>query len=239
MGLTDKSSGKAIWDKLETLNEGDPTVKIAKLDGYHVRYENTKMEEDERITAFMERVNEIVMGIQCCGGTLSEDEIVSKVLRALPPTYKMKATAINELRTMANTSINRDTLVGKLSAFELEEFGPSGAVKTEPAFHASTSATSKQDWKALYAKELDDMKREDDEFEKLEALFARRVPKGPVGSKYEGKAPFKCFACNKIGHFASRCPERNSRFEERVKKSFKPNQNRYILKRNKQCYNAT
>lgn len=56
------------------------------------------------------------------------------------------------------------------------------------------------------------MKREDDEFEQLEALFARRVPKGPIGSNYEGKTPFKCFACNKIGHFASRCLERNSRF---------------------------
>lgn len=110
MGLTDKSSAKVMWDKLQTLNEGDPTVKIAKLDGYRVRYENLKME----------RVNEIIMGIQCCGGSLSEDEIVSKVLRALPLTYKMKATAINELRTMTNTSVNMDILIRKLSAFELE-----------------------------------------------------------------------------------------------------------------------
>lgn len=152
MGLIDKSSGKAILDKLETLNEGDPTVKISKLDGYQVRYEKLKMEEDKRNTAFMERVNEIVKGIQCCGGTLSEDEIVSKVLRALPPAYKMKAIAINELRTMSTTSGNKDTLVGKLSAFELEEFGPSGAVKTEPTFHASTSTTGKKEWKSLYAK---------------------------------------------------------------------------------------
>ena len=34
MGLTNKSLAKVIWDKLQTLNEGDPTVKIAKLDGY-------------------------------------------------------------------------------------------------------------------------------------------------------------------------------------------------------------
>lgn len=189
MELTNKSSTKAIWDKLETLNEGDPTVKTTKLDGYWVRFENLKIEEDERITAFIERVNEIVMGIQCCGGALSE-EIVSKVLRALPPAYKMKATIINELRTMANTFVNRDTLVGKLFAFELEEFGPSGVVKSEPSFHASASSTEKQDWRALYAKELDDMTIEDEEFEQLEALFSRRVPKGPVGSKYEGKAPF-------------------------------------------------
>ncbi|GLJ37401.1 hypothetical protein SUGI_0759370 [Cryptomeria japonica] len=89
MGLTDKSSAKVMWDKLQTLNEGDPIVKIAKLDGYQVRYENLKMEDNERIATFMERVNEIVMGIQCCVGSLSEDEIVSKVLRDLPPTYKM------------------------------------------------------------------------------------------------------------------------------------------------------
>ncbi|GLJ16902.1 hypothetical protein SUGI_0291670 [Cryptomeria japonica] len=30
MGLLDRSTAKAIWDKLETLNEGDTMVKIAK-----------------------------------------------------------------------------------------------------------------------------------------------------------------------------------------------------------------
>lgn len=161
MGLTNKSLAKDMWDKLQTLNEGDPTFKIAKLDGYRIRYENLKMDDNERITTFMERVNEIVMGFQCYGGYLSEDETVSKVLRSLPPAYKMKATAINELRTMANTSVNKDIQIGKLSVFELEEFGSSGAVKSEPSFHASSS-TSKSDWKALYAKEMEDMRKEDE-----------------------------------------------------------------------------
>lgn len=134
-------------------------MKISKHDGYRVRYENLKMEEDERIIAFMERVNQTVMGIQCCGGTLIEDEIISKVLRTLLLAYKMDATAINKLRTLANTSINKDTLSGKLSSFELEEFGPSGAMKSKPTLNASASPTSKKDWNALYAKELDDMKR--------------------------------------------------------------------------------
>lgn len=65
MGLTNKSSAKFMWDELKTLNEDDPTIKIAKLDGYRERYENLKMEDNERIVVFMERVNEIVMGIQC------------------------------------------------------------------------------------------------------------------------------------------------------------------------------
>ncbi|GLJ37821.1 hypothetical protein SUGI_0769250 [Cryptomeria japonica] len=137
MRLSNQSTAKAIWDKLETLNEGDTTIKLAKLECYYVKYENLKMEEDERISTFMERVNKIVLGIQCCGGSLSEYEIVSKVVRALPPAYKMKLTTINEIRTMPNTSVSRDTLVGKLLAFELEEFGLVATVKTDLSFKAS------------------------------------------------------------------------------------------------------
>ncbi|GLJ51639.1 hypothetical protein SUGI_1097500 [Cryptomeria japonica] len=54
---------------------------------------------------------------------------------------------------------------------------------SQPTFHASTSSTDKKYWKALYEKELDDTKREDEEFEKFEALFSRRVPKGLVGNE--------------------------------------------------------
>lgn len=93
-------------------------------------------------------------------------------MRYFPPVYKLKATTINELRTIANTFVNRDTLVGKLSSFELEEFGSSRIAKSDPTFHASTSSTNKNDWKALYAKELEEMKKEDKDFEQLEALFA-------------------------------------------------------------------
>lgn len=34
MGLSNKSLKKPIWDKLENPNEGDPTIKIAKLECY-------------------------------------------------------------------------------------------------------------------------------------------------------------------------------------------------------------
>jgi len=65
---------------------------------------------------------------------------------------------------------------------------------------------------------------EDDEIEatKLESLIAKILPRG--FGKYEGKLPFKSFACNKIGHFASRCLERVS----------KPNPNR--SRAQKKCY---
>lgn len=172
---------------------------------------------------------------------MSEEEIVSKVLRVFPPAYKMKVTTINEIRTMPNSSIIRDTLVGKISNFELKEFGPPGAEKIDTAFKASTSSIGKQDWKVLYEKELEEIRKQNEELEKLEALFSIRIPKGPLGSKYEGKSPFKYFVCNKIAHFASRCPERNSKLEERGRKYFKPNpeyqiKHKYRRNKTKSCY---
>ncbi|GLJ39976.1 hypothetical protein SUGI_0817840 [Cryptomeria japonica] len=93
---------------------------------------------------------------------------------------------------MSNTSVTRDTLVGKLSAFEIEEFGPVATIKTDLVFKASTSSASsfdKSDCKAFYSRELEEIRRENEELEELEALFARKMPKDPIGSKYEEDQP--------------------------------------------------
>ncbi|GLJ26607.1 hypothetical protein SUGI_0516800 [Cryptomeria japonica] len=68
------------------------------------------------------------------------------------------------------------------------------------------------------------------------------MPKGPVGSKYEGKTPFTCFNYNKIGHMASRCPDRHARLKEEARRTYKPKPGyqRYRFKKNKDksCYLA-
>jgi hypothetical protein len=36
---------------------------------------------------------------------------------------------------------------------------------------------------------------------------------GKGKGRYEGKSPFKCFYYDKIGHYASRCPKRVSKYK--------------------------
>ena len=51
-------------------------------------------------------------------------------------------------------------------------------------------------------------KNEDSEPDEIEAKFVKRLKKG--SGKYKGKLPFKCFNCDKIGHFANKCPHKRN-----------------------------
>jgi len=50
-------------------------------------------------------------------------------------------------------------------------------------------------------------KNEDSEPDEIEEKFVRRLKKG--SGKYQGKFPFKCFNCGRIGHFASKFSHKN------------------------------
>jgi hypothetical protein len=60
---------------------------------------------------------------------------------------------------------------------------------------------------------------EDSEPDEIEEKFVIKLKKG--SGKYQGKFPFKCFNCGKIGNFASKCPhkkkDQNSEGEEKYK----------------------
>ena len=63
---------KEIWDKLQTIYEGDTKVKRAKLQTFKTQFEILKMKEEENISEYFERINEIVNAIQGIGVELEE-----------------------------------------------------------------------------------------------------------------------------------------------------------------------
>lgn len=78
----------------------------------------------------------------------------------------------------------------------------------------------------------------DDEIDELEEMIARRV--GRRKGKYKGKHPIIYFPCNKVGHIATRCHDREDKDESKYKgrrddREFKKNKD-YKDNGKKSCY---
>jgi hypothetical protein len=142
------------------------------------------MNEDERINNFFLRVEDLVNAMKGLGEKIKDVFFVQKILRSLPDRFNPKVFAIEKLNDLKAPPF--DQLLGTLNAYEMR------IVKYKPT---SREASFKAD------------KNEDSEPDEIEAKFVRRLKKG-LG-KYQGKLPFKCFNCGKIGHFASKCPHKN------------------------------
>ena len=72
-----------IWEKLETIYQGDAKVKESKLLILKTQFDNLKMNKDENISAYFLRIDEIVNARKGLGEKSEEHDIVSKVIRYL------------------------------------------------------------------------------------------------------------------------------------------------------------
>jgi len=84
----------------------------------------------------MQRIDEIINGIKGLGGTINEDEVAMKILRSLPKSYSHKVATIEEVTSVQK--VTKDQLLGKLTTFEMREFGDA-LPKIETTFKANTS----------------------------------------------------------------------------------------------------
>lgn len=74
---------------LETAYE----ARVGSLKG---KFDDMRMVEDENIEKYGQRIKEVVAAIKSVGGTIEEDDVVSKVLRTLLPLYAIRVSAIQE-----------------------------------------------------------------------------------------------------------------------------------------------
>jgi hypothetical protein len=117
------------------------------------------------------------------GEKIEEASLVQKKLRSLLDRFNPKVSSIEELNNLKD--LDFDQLLGTLTTYEMR-IGKDKATTREAYF--------KED------------KNEESEIDEIEEKFVRILKKG--SGKHQGKFPFKCFNCGKIGHFPSKCPHK-------------------------------
>lgn len=112
----------AMWTKLKEICEGDDNVRRAKVEILKGQFDQMKMKEDENIAKYVERIKTSGSSIKVSRGNIDDKTIESKVLRTLLPIYAIRVSDIREMRCDLNNKIFLDTVVGRLTAFELDNY---------------------------------------------------------------------------------------------------------------------
>jgi hypothetical protein len=98
---------KEMWDKLINNYEGNEKVKDAKLQTFRLKFEQLKMNEDETVSKYFLRIEELVNAMKDLGEKFEEPLLVQKILRSLLDKFNPKVSAIDELNHLKNLSIDK------------------------------------------------------------------------------------------------------------------------------------
>ena len=179
-----------------------------------------KMREDENIAKYVERIKASVSAIKPSRRKIEGKIVVSKVLRTLLPLYAIRVSTIQEMRCDPNRNITLDSLVGKLTTFELDNYDNYVPSSKNIEFVFKAKLSLKNHCKKLKATSLESEEEIeeilDSDLEFFEALFAKKYSKG--SGKYKGKIPLIFFSCEEIGHIAARCPNKEDGDEKKHNK---------------------
>ena len=106
-----------MWDKRISIYEGNENVKDAKLQTYRLKFEQLKMNEDEIVSKYFLRVEELVNSMKGLGEKIGGAALVQKILRSLPDKFNPKVYAIEEMNDLKTLSIEK--ILGTLTTYEM------------------------------------------------------------------------------------------------------------------------
>ena len=114
--ISNATTAKEAWDKLQTCNKGVEQVKKIRLQTLRGDFERLFMEESESISDYFSRVLAVVNQLKRNGEDVDEVKVMEKILRTLNPSFDFIVTNIEENKDLKTMTIKQ--LMGSLQAYE-------------------------------------------------------------------------------------------------------------------------
>ncbi|XP_073131941.1 uncharacterized protein [Henckelia pumila] len=106
------------WKKLQTHCEGSASVKKTRMRLITSKFEKMRMEESETIMEYNGRLKSLENEAFILGDPISNERLVSKVLRSVPKRFHTKVCAIDESKDISIMGL--DELISSLRTYEME-----------------------------------------------------------------------------------------------------------------------
>ncbi|XP_059668838.1 uncharacterized protein LOC132313921 [Cornus florida] len=199
------TTAKEIWEKLQITYKGTSQVRESRIDILMHQYELFNMNENESISEMFVRFTDIINGLKHLGRTITNSDLVRKILRSLPEKWDTKATAIKEANNL--NTLELDELLGSLLTWEITLKDREGGQQRKKEIALNSSLKEK----AIIGNECEN----DDDLALITQSFKRflqrkKFNKGKFkkseSSNEQGKRYTPtCFHYGKPGHFKADC----------------------------------
>ncbi|XP_050874915.1 uncharacterized protein LOC127078512 [Lathyrus oleraceus] len=217
--ISNATTAKEAWDKLQTCNKGVEQVKKIRLQTLRGDFERLFMEESESISDYFSRVLAIVNQLKRNGEDVDEVKVMEKILRTLNQSFDFIVTNIEENKDLKTMTIEQ--LMGSLQAYEENQ---KRKIKQKEAMEQLLQLNIKEANYVNYKSQRGRGRGQDrgrgrghggegrgsynnysnNGERSWNPQATRGRGRGNSWSRCD-KSQIKCFNCNKIGHYASEC----------------------------------
>ncbi|XP_044482002.1 uncharacterized protein LOC123208535 [Mangifera indica] len=99
------TTAKQVWEKLQQEYQGSEKTRTMKIIILKRKLENTRMNDTESVSQYLDRIMKLVNEMRILGEDLSEERIVEKVLMSLPEKFESKISSLEDSRDITSISL--------------------------------------------------------------------------------------------------------------------------------------
>ncbi|CAN6676343.1 unnamed protein product [Malus baccata var. baccata] len=106
--IANAESAKKAWDLLYGEYHGGDQVRSVKLQNLRREFEYTRMRDDESLTGYLTRLNDLINQMKTFGESLSNERLVQKVLISLTKMYDPICLVIENTKCLESVELQEE-----------------------------------------------------------------------------------------------------------------------------------